>query len=146
VLSGPNHTPGLLKLLIADDSAPFRRLVKTLFPAETTEFVECADGTEAVRVYPEQRPDWVLMDIEMKGLDGISATSWIKARHPEARILIITQYDDPDLRADAQKAGAKAYFLKDNLALIRRYVGENSGPDSSNYHPANPTAPRERTL
>jgi DNA-binding NarL/FixJ family response regulator len=84
------------------------------------------------------------MDIEMKVMDGLTALSRIKARYPEARVLIVSQYDDPDLRAKAQMAGARAYFLKDNLAKLRQFICENSGPDNSTLPSPDPTPLRER--
>jgi CheY-like chemotaxis protein len=140
------HFPRPMKLLIADDSAAFRRLVKSLFPAATTRFLECADGEEAVFRYDQERPDWTLMDIEMKGVDGLTATAMIRARHPHARILIVTQYDDSDLRANARTAGASAYILKDNLAELRRFIAENSGLESVNLSSIDPVSTRERNL
>ena len=135
-----------MKLLIADDSASFRHLVKSLFPAATTQFVECADGGEAVLRYGQEQPDWVLMDLEMKGMDGLAATVTIRTNYPLARILILTQYDDSDLRATAQKAGACAYILKDNLAELRQLIAESSSPNVFNPRPVEAASPSERNL
>ncbi len=109
-------------VLIADDHAPFRGLVRSLFSSETTHFIECGDGEAAVRAYSEKRPNWVLMDVEMKGMSGLKATRLIKDKYPEARVIIVTQYDDHDLCAKAGEAGACAFILKDNIADLRRYL------------------------
>ena len=73
------------------------------------------DGGEAIALCATERPDWVLMDVRMKPIDGLRATAAIKARFPETRIAIVTQYDDAELRAEAARAGARAYVLKENL-------------------------------
>ena len=108
--------------MIVDDHAAFRRMVRTLLQTAGADPVECADGREALARYPEFRPDLVLMDIAMQGLDGLSATAQIKARCPTARIFILTQYDDPDLRAAALQAGAEGYLLKEDLSQLPALV------------------------
>jgi len=73
----------------------------------------------------------VLMDIEMNGLDGITATRRIKAAHPAAKIIIVTNYDDPALREAARNAGACGYVLKENLfevsSLLKTLIGSDDG-------------------
>jgi len=80
-----------------------------------TEFYEARDGGEAIALCAAQRPDWVLMDFRMKPMDGLRATAEIKARFPETRVAIVSQYDDAELRAEATRVGACAYVLKENL-------------------------------
>ena len=79
------------------------------------EICECDNGAEVCALYAAQQPDWVLMDIELPGQDGINATRQLKAAWPEANILIVTSYDEPALRQAAQEAGACGYVLKTNL-------------------------------
>ena len=122
--------PILEVVLIVDDHAPFRCLVRSLFPVETTQFIECNEGEAAVSAYSEKRPNWVLMDIEMKGMSGLKAARLIKDRHPEARVIIVTQYDDHDLRAKALKAGACGFILKENIADLRRLINEARAPNA----------------
>jgi len=111
-----------LKLMIVDDHAAFRQVVKSLLQPLTADWVECEDGQEAVDRYPQAQPDLVLMDIEMKPLDGLQACARVKARFPDARIIILTQYDDADLHAAAAKAGACGYVLKENLPQVRELI------------------------
>jgi DNA-binding NarL/FixJ family response regulator len=60
------------------------------------------------------------MDIAMKDLDGISATRQIKAAYPDAKIIIVTGYDEAELRQAAREAGACGYVLKENLIELRQ--------------------------
>lgn len=83
------------------------------------EFEECADGADALRCYEATRPDWVLMDWEMKRMNGIAATRRIIEKYPQANILIITQHDDQQLREAAVEAGARGFVLKDDLLCLR---------------------------
>ena len=105
----------MLKILIADDDARLRKMLRQTVAAFAQAVYEVGDGDEAMAVCAAERPDWVLMDVRMKPRDGLSATAAIKARFPETRIAIVTQYDEVELRAEAIQAGACAYVLKENL-------------------------------
>jgi CheY-like chemotaxis protein len=107
-----------LKCLVVDDHAGFRKVVRDFLPREVVEVMECADGSEAVAAYAANQPDWTLMDIEMPGLDGLRATRAIRERFPDARIIILTHHDLPELREQALEAGACAFLSKDNLWQI----------------------------
>ena len=111
------HTldPAIMKILIADDNARMRQMVKQTVAGFATEFYETADGAEAIAICSAQRPDWVLMDFRMGPVDGLRATAEIKARFPQTRVVIVSQYDDDELRAEATRVGACAYVLKENL-------------------------------
>lgn len=86
------------------------------------DFEECEDGADALRCYEKTRPDWVLMDWEMRRMDGLTATREIIAKHPQAKILMVTQYDDEQLKEAARTAGAKGFILKENLMDLRRQI------------------------
>src|SRR5882724_3674175 len=108
-----------MRLLIVEDNYQMRRLIKRIVGDTAEAIFECGDGSEALAAYRAHQPDWVLMDIEMKRLDGISATRQIKAAFPEARIVIVSEYDHPDWRDEARSAGAYQYVLKENLGELR---------------------------
>jgi CheY-like chemotaxis protein len=112
----------MLNLLIVEDNREMRGLIKSVVADLAGDVCECSDGAGALSAYAERRPDWVLMDIRMKELDGISATRQIKAAFPDARIVIVTDYDDPKLREAARSAGAREYVLKENLLDVRRIL------------------------
>ena len=111
-----------INLLIVDDSERMRRMIRRLTKDDTGEVYECSDGSQALQAYTEHRPDWVFMDIEMKEVDGITATRHIKAAFPDARIVIVSNYDSDELRAAASEAGARAFFSKDDLLSLRSLI------------------------
>ncbi len=111
-----------MTVLIVDDSPPFRELIKTVLAGFVDVVNECADGDEAVAAYGAQRPDWVLMDLQMARMGGLDATRRILAADRTAQVLIVTQYDDAHWRAAAVAAGARGYVLKDNLLDVRRLL------------------------
>ncbi len=111
-----------MTLLIVDDNPQMRRLIRSVIGDMAEIIAECCDGELALAAYTEQRPDWVLMDIKMAEMDGITATQRLKAAFPEARILIVTDYDDADLRESARVAGAEGYVVKENLLGLRQML------------------------
>ena len=110
------------KILIADDDVRVRRMLQQIVAGLTNEVCEASDGGEAIAVCAEERPDWVLMDVRMKPIDGLRATAVIKARFPDTRVVIVSQYDDAGLRTEAARVGACAYVLKDNLHELTRIL------------------------
>ena len=108
-----------MTVLIVEDSLEMRREICSLLSDLAGEVHECSDGSTALAAYEEHRPDWVLMDIVMKQMDGLEATRQIKSAYPNAKIVIVTSYDDNELKEAASEAGACAYVLKENLFEIR---------------------------
>ncbi len=111
-----------LTILIADRDARVRGLLKSSFGDLPVQFIECRDGREAVAAYRQDQPDWALMDLEMQAIDGITATRQIIESFPNARVLIVTQFEGTQLRKAAREAGACGYVLKDNLLGVLQFV------------------------
>lgn len=103
------------RILIVDDDARLRLVLRQILAGLADEVFEARDGGEAIAVCAASRPDWVLMDLQMKPVNGLRATQEIKSRWPETRVIIVSQYDEPELRAEAARVGACAYVLKENL-------------------------------
>src|SRR5579884_3792477 len=102
-----------MRVLVADDHALFRDGIVSLLLARDIEVVaEAGDGEETVAQTRALRPDVVLMDIKMPGLNGIEATRLIKAELPDTKIVILTAFDDDDSLFEAIKSGADGYILK----------------------------------
>jgi CheY-like chemotaxis protein len=104
-----------MKVLIVEDDRPMRELLKRVLGELVDSFYECGDGRDALAAYRSCLPDWVLMDIRMKEIDGLTATAQIVREWPAARVIVVTSYNDASLRKAAQKAGACGYVLKENL-------------------------------
>ena len=111
-----------MKFLIVDDNAAVRRLIRSIVLPLAGDICECTDGADALATYLAQRPDVVLMDIRMKEMNGILATKQIREADRKARILIVTGYDDTELRQASMDAGACGYVLKDNLLELVRLL------------------------
>ena len=106
---------GAPSVLIVEDNAPMRALIRSLVEGVSSAVHECADGETAVELYGRLHPDWVLMDVKMGGMDGIAATQAIRKSDPAARIIIVTEHRDEHYRSAATAAGASGFVLKENL-------------------------------
>jgi len=111
-----------MRVLIVEDNAQMRQMIKLFLRGLAEEIAECGDGAEALAAYREFAPDWVVMDIGMDKVDGLEATRQIVAAFPLARIVMLTQYDDPELRRAARNAGAQAYLTKSDLLPLRQML------------------------
>jgi two-component system, NarL family, response regulator LiaR len=114
---GERHR-GPVRVLIADDHQVVREGLRMILSEEreTIEIVgEAADGHEAVREAERLKPDVVLMDLLMPGLDGVAATERLRAGGTGPRVLILTTYADDERVRAAIRAGATGYLLKDVL-------------------------------
>lgn len=111
----PAQTEPVIRIVVADDQAIVRDgLVTVLRLVPGLEVVaEAADGEAAVARTSELRPDVVLMDLRMPGLDGVGATAKITADFPETAVLVLTTFADDASILRALTAGARGYLTKD---------------------------------
>jgi two-component system NarL family response regulator len=125
--------PEPIRILIAEDHAVVRNGLAAVLRFEPGMNVAglAKNGHEAVALYRELRPDVVLLDLAMPELDGVGAIRCIRAEYPEARILVLTTYDNDESVFRALENGSKGYLLKDCstaelLAAIRKIHGGGS--------------------
>lgn len=111
-----------MRILIVEDSEPVRRMIKSFIADLADDFIECGRGDAALDAFTRHRPDLVLMDIKTKGTSGLETTSRIKAAFPEARVIIISQWEGPVLREAARGAGAEELIGKTNLLPLRHLL------------------------
>jgi DNA-binding NarL/FixJ family response regulator len=104
----------MIRVLIVDDHAIVRGgLAQLLGTTEDLSLVgQAADGEQAVALAADLRPDVVLMDLSMPGLDGVRATERVLAENPDTHVLVLTSFSDQARILDALQAGAEGYLLK----------------------------------
>lgn len=117
---------GQARVLLVDDHALFREGLGGILRGQPDLQVvgEANDGLEAVVKAREYKPDLILMDVQMPGMDGLEATRQIKQMLPDVTIVMLTIRDDDDKLFEALKSGAQGYLLKDirsaeMLAMVR---------------------------
>ena len=114
-----------MKILLVEDNVKMRSFIRKMIEREIVtveEFYECADGAEAVELYQKYHPDWVLMDIQLKNMDGLTATKLIRNSDPDTKVIMVTQFDDTDYRKMAKDAGVIDYVLKDSLYALSKII------------------------
>jgi DNA-binding NarL/FixJ family response regulator len=104
-----------IRVLLADDQQLMREGLRVLLDLNPDIRVvgEAGDGTEAVERALALRPDVVLMDVRMPGLDGVAATRQLHETCPEVKVIILTTFDDDEYVFEGLRAGAVGYLLKD---------------------------------
>ena len=104
-----------VRVLIVDDHEVFCESLAFLLSirGEAEIVGTVTNGEDAIRKVESLRPDVVLMDIEMRGLDGIGATRKLKAKLPDVKVIMLTMHSEEQYIFEAIKAGAKGYVLKD---------------------------------
>lgn len=105
----------MIRIILADDQHLVRGALEALLGMEDDfEIVASVpDGAAAVRVAADLRPDIALLDVEMPGMDGITATREICARTPSVRVIILTTFGRPGYLRRAMDAGARGFMVKD---------------------------------
>lgn len=113
------------KILIADDSSFMRKVLKDILAEAGFEnFIECEDGKECLEKYKSEKPDLILLDIIMPGLDGIEV---IKQIGKEAKIIVISAVGQEKMIEEAKSYGAKDYIVKpfdkeDVIAKVKKVI------------------------
>jgi DNA-binding NarL/FixJ family response regulator len=110
----------MIRLVLADDQSLIRAGLRMILDAEVDmEIVtEVADGAQAIAAAQSFRPDLVLMDVRMPGMDGLTATRALRADHAahQVPVLILTTFDDDEVLWGSVHAGASGFVLKDSAA------------------------------
>ncbi|MGH9282276.1 MAG: response regulator [Acidimicrobiales bacterium] len=107
----------MTRVLLADDHTLLREgLRRSLEEAGLDIVDEASNGEQAVALATEHRPDVVLMDVTMPGMNGVEATRLIRSRLPEVGVVMLTMHSDNSVMADAVRAGAAGYLVKDCTA------------------------------
>lgn len=123
--------PATIHVILADDHPLVRTGIRSILNTlpEVNVVAEAGSGNELLELLTSVRPDMVITDISMPGMDGLEALREIRLRHPEVRVIVLSMHDEPDVVRQAVAAGAAAYLRKDagefELASAIHSVMEN---------------------
>ncbi len=116
-----------IRVLLVDDQPAVRQglRIRLVLEPDVEVVGEAGDGDGAISLAQSLRPDVILMDVKMPGMDGISTVRTLRALAPESAVVILSLYDDAKTRARAEEAGAAAFVAKHKvgetlLAAVRR--------------------------
>ncbi len=118
-----------MMILIAEDNALMRRMLCSMVEDINPNIIECDDGGAAISLFERHRPDWVLMDISMRPVDGLTATREIVGKFPGALVVIVTDHDDEATRVKAFEAGACEFVGKHDLLPLRPLLKGQAVPE-----------------
>jgi DNA-binding NarL/FixJ family response regulator len=106
--------PSTIRVLIVDDFEPFRRFVRSLIEKrpELQIVGETSDGLEVIQNVEQLKPDLILLDIGLPGLNGIEVARQIRKTAPESKIIFLSQESSPDVTQLALDLGARGYVAK----------------------------------
>ena len=115
-----------VRVLVVDDTDHVRRMLAEMLELDGFDVVgQSASGVEAVRLAQEFKPDVVVMDYKMPGMDGLEASKSIKANRPDQAIVLYTAYLDPELEVQAKDAGVAMCVGKiEGLNQLERHITE----------------------
>ena len=108
--------------MIVDDNAGMREMIRDVACRENDSVLECFDGTEAVTEFQKFQPDYVLMDIEMKGMDGFTAAENIYKQAVNAKIIFVTSHNTSAFRLKAKTMKAAGFVTKENLSELNQLL------------------------
>ena len=135
-LQGVGGSGAMIRIVLVDDQALIRLGLRSVLSREPWIDVvgEAADGVEAVDLCRREKPDVVLMDIEMPNMDGLTAARRIKEEFPTTSVLVLTGHDNIEYLLRAVSAGAAGYLLKEHalervVGAVRRVVNQESPLD-----------------
>lgn len=111
-----------MKLLIIDDHAGARRLIREIATCPEDRVCECASGAEALAVAGGYRADFATVDLMLRDISGFETLRALRAAAPDTRVVVVSSYDEPELRKAALALGATAFVPKERLTDLRRVI------------------------
>lgn len=115
----------MLKLLIVDDQKGIRRLLTEVFLEYGYEIESCANGLKALELIPEFKPDLIIMDVKMPGMNGIDVIKKVREMNKDIKVIMMTAYGDQHYISQAEALDVAKFIIKPfDLNELKKQVGE----------------------
>jgi DNA-binding NarL/FixJ family response regulator len=114
-----------MKIMIVDDHSAMRRVLKQLLHmsySDNVEIKECESGEEAIEEYQTFLPDYILMDYQLKRINGLQTAQIISQKAPDANVILVTSYDSVYLRNKAFQLNLRGFVSKENLSQLIEFI------------------------
>lgn len=114
-----------MTIMIVEDHADMSRVLKNICSisiSEPVEFIECTSGEDAVGKYEIYHPDCVLMDVQLKNMNGFETTEKICSKNKGAKIIMVTSYDSLSFRKKAKDLHTRGFVCKDRLSDLHQLL------------------------
>jgi two-component system response regulator DegU len=115
-----------IKVMVVDNRADFRQLIAEILEKSGLQICECEDGDQVLDLYEREAPDWVIMDVRMARMDGLTATRRLLRRFPKARVIVVSAHQPEAARKAALESGALHFFSKENLSNLRTILSSEN--------------------
>ncbi len=119
------------RIMVADDDPKIRWVLRQGLEDETFTVLEAEDGSNAIEVFQQERPELILMDVKMPGMDGLAAMERIKALDDDVPVIVLSAYPDAKIIVQAMKNGAVDFLIKpfdiDMVKMVIRKTLEHRG-------------------
>ncbi len=115
----------MLKLLIVDDQKGIRRLLTEVFSEYGYEIESCGNGLKALEIIPQFKPDLIIMDVKMPGMNGIDVLKKLRETDKGSKVIMMTAYGDQHYVNQAEALGVARFIIKPfDLIELKAQVGE----------------------
>ncbi|MGA8941983.1 MAG: response regulator [Thermoactinomyces sp.] len=100
------------KILVVDDQYGIRLLLQEVFSKENIHIFQASNGKKALEIIQAEKPDLILLDMKMPGMDGLELLRRLRKFNTEAKVIMMTAYGELDMVAEASRLGALTHFTK----------------------------------
>lgn len=100
------------KILVVDDQYGIRLLLQEVFSKENVHIFQASNGKQALDIIQTEKPDLILLDMKMPGMDGLELLRRLRKFNTEAKVIMMTAYGELDMVAEASRLGALTHFTK----------------------------------
>lgn len=114
--------PNRSRVLIADANDRMRLMLRSTLSDLESEILEARGSEATLRAVREHQPDWVLLEVNLRPAGGLPVAGQIRKEYPAAKVVMVTNCDEPEVRAKARQIGVFGYVLKDDLLEVRKLI------------------------